>query len=206
MPWWSLSSFVLRIPLERIRELKIEGICKFYMINEKRERGGRILEWAKGEKWDQTTSLTRLATWGVGDEWFPEGGEWQQKSEITALMSYRNDIKRKLSRLHWGKKRNLKQGYAQNIIAMARHWVFKSKNDLYMIFNWSLNERLVFECRRRILIKFSPEKSPLGERSRGWRGEKSRSREKRRMMRKRSLWSDTRNNEFCEISCRWTRG
>ena len=153
----------------------------------KGRRGGRILGWAKREKWGQTTSLTRLATWGVGDEWFPEGGEWQQKSEITALMSYRNDIQRKLSRLHWGKKRNLKQGYARYNEAMVKYWVFKSKNDLYMIFNWSLNERLVFECRRRILIKFSPEKSPLEERSRGWRGEKSRSREKRRMMRKRSL-------------------
>ena len=169
-------------------------------------RGGEDIRMSQERKVGQTTSLTRLATWGVGDEWFPEGGEWQQKSEITALMSYRNDIQRKLSRLHWGKKRNLKQGYARYNEAMVKYWVFKSKNDLYMIFNWSLNERLVFECRRRILIKFSPEKSPLEERSRGWRGEKSRSREKERMMRKRSLWSDTRNNGFCEISCRWTRG
>ena len=35
---------------------------------------------------------------------FRKGGERQQKSEITALMSYRNDIQRKLSRLHWGRK------------------------------------------------------------------------------------------------------
>ena len=187
MPWWSLSNSVLRIPLERIRELENEGICKFYMINEKRERGGADIRMSQKRKVGQTTSLTRLATWGVGDEWFPEGGEWQQKSEITALMSYRNDIQRKLSRLHWGKKRNLKQGYAQYITAMARHWVFESRNDLCMIFNWSLNESLILEWRRRILIKFSPEKSPLEERSRGWGGEKSRSREKRRMMRKRSL-------------------
>ena len=168
--------------------------------------GGRILEWAKREKWDQTTSLTRLATWGVGDEWFPEGGKWQQKSEITTLMSYRNDIQRKLSRLHWGKKRNLKQEYARYNIAMARHWVFKSKNDLYMILNWSLNESFILGWRWRILVKFSLKRVR-------WKREVEDEAEKSRGVVRRGGWwgrgvfrSDTRNSEFCEISCRWTRG
>ena len=149
--------------------------------------GGRILDWAKREKWARPHHWQGSLPEESGMNDFRKGGKWQQMPDITALKSYRNDIRRKLSRLHWGKRRNLKQGYAQYIIAMARHWVFKFKNDLYMIFIWSLNGTLILECRRRILIKFSPEKSPLEERSRGWRGEKSRSREKRRMMRKRSL-------------------